>query len=84
MPEATLTETRFQVYTLPGCVQCKLTTQKLDRDGLEYELVDMANPEHLAYAKSLGYQSAPVVLYGDEHWSGFRPDLIQQIAASQQ
>ena len=73
-----------QVYTLPGCVQCKLTMNAMDRQGVPYEPVDMAIQENLDYAKSLGYQSAPVVLYGDEHWSGFRPDLIQQIAATQQ
>ena len=75
---------KFDVYTLPGCVQCKMTTKKLERDGLEYNLIDMSDPDKLAYAKSLGYQSAPVVFYGGEHWSGYRPDLIQQIAASQQ
>lgn len=73
-----------QVYTLPGCVQCKLTMNAMDRQGVPYEPVDMAIQENLDYAKSLGYMQAPVIVAGSDHWSGFRPDLIQQIAASQQ
>ena len=74
----------IDLYSLPGCVQCKLTAKKLEREGLEYQLVDMTEPDNLAHAKSLGYLQAPVVIYGDEHWSGYRPDLIDQIAAGQQ
>ena len=58
--------------------------RKLDKEGLEYEKLDGTTPEAVAHLKSLGYQQLPVVFYGGEHWSGFRPDLIQQIAASQQ
>jgi len=31
--------------------------------------------------KGLGYQQAPVVVAGEDHWSGFRPDRIKAIAA---
>jgi glutaredoxin-like protein NrdH len=36
----------------------------------------------LELVKSLGYAAAPVVIAGDSHWSGFRPDKISEIAAA--
>ena len=30
--------------------------------------------------KPLGYVQAPVVMAGDQHWSGYRPDLIKKLA----
>ena len=29
---------------------------------------------------SLGYRQAPVVVAGDSHWAGFRPDMIGALA----
>ena len=29
---------------------------------------------------ALGYLQAPVVVAGDSHWSGFRPDRIKELA----
>lgn len=34
------------------------------------------------YVQSLGYQAAPVVVAGDEHWSGFQPDRIAALAVA--
>ena len=31
----------------------------------------------------LGYQQAPVVVAGEHHWSGFRPDRVKAVAAQQ-
>jgi glutaredoxin-like protein NrdH len=31
--------------------------------------------------RGLGYLQAPVVVAGDTHWSGFRPDQISALAA---
>lgn len=30
---------------------------------------------------ALGYLQAPVVVAGNDHWSGFRPDRIKALAA---
>ena len=80
MPEATIT-----LYGKPGCQQCTATGRKLDKEGLAYSYLDTST-DSSAYEKveELGYQQLPVVTFGSEHWSGYRPDLIQQIAASQQ
>jgi glutaredoxin-like protein NrdH len=70
------------VYTLPACVQCDSTKRMLQRNEVEYEEVDMSqDPIALEMVKTLGYTAAPVVVAGDEHWSGFRLDRIQALSA---
>ena len=32
------------------------------------------------YVMALGYLQAPVVTVDNDHWSGFRPDRIREIA----
>ena len=55
----------------------------MDRNELEYAVIDMSQDEAaLELVKSLGYAAAPVVIAGDTHWSGFRPDKISEIAAA--
>lgn len=68
------------VYTLPSCVQCEQTKKTLDKNGISYEVVDLSQDES-AYemVKALGYQAAPIVIAGDDHWSGFRPALLNAL-----
>ncbi|QRJ60469.1 glutaredoxin-like protein NrdH [Corynebacterium macginleyi] len=69
------------VYTKPACVQCNATKKALDRAGLEYSVVDVTvDNEARDYIMALGYVQAPVVEAHGEHWSGFRPDLIKNLA----
>jgi len=69
------------VYTKPSCVQCNATYRALDSRGIEYEVLDVTEDEGaLAAVKELGYLQAPVVVADDEHWSGFRPDKIDELA----
>ncbi|GAA4968577.1 glutaredoxin-like protein NrdH [Kineococcus glutinatus] len=69
------------VYSTPSCVQCKATYRALDRKGLSYEVVDVTtDAQALATVRALGYVQAPVVISGDEHWSGFRPERIDALA----
>lgn len=71
------------VYSTPSCVQCRATYAALERSGLEYTVVDVTtDAEALATVRGLGYVQAPVVVAGGEHWSGFRPDRIQRLAAT--
>jgi Glutaredoxin-like protein NrdH len=65
------------VYSKPACVQCNATYRALDKAGLEYTIVDISQDENArAEVLAMGYMQAPVVVAGDEHWSGFRPDRI--------
>ena len=68
------------VYSKPACVQCTMTTRALDAQGIEYQIFDVtADDKALQTVKDLGYMQAPVVIAGDDHWSGFRPDLIGRL-----
>ena len=69
------------VYTKPSCVQCTATYRALDSKGIEYEVHDLSeDAAALQAVKELGYLQAPVVVTDDEHWSGFRPDKIAELA----
>lgn len=71
------------VYTLPNCVQCDSTKRMLDRNGIQYDIVDLSKSDSdLDMIKSMGYQSAPVVFNGDEHWGGFRIDKLNALVTS--
>lgn len=68
------------VYTMPDCVQCEMTKKVLTRDGVEFLTVDIStNSEAYELITSLGYKQAPVVIAGENHWSGFRIDKIASL-----
>ena len=69
------------VFSKPACVQCTATTRALDARGLSYDLIDLTqNAEAMERVTAMGYRQAPVVIAGDEHWAGFRPDMIGRLA----
>lgn len=70
------------VYSKPACVQCNATYRALNKKGIPYEIVDMSQDvDALERVRNLGYMQAPVVMIGAEHWSGFRPDKIDELVA---
>jgi len=70
------------VYTLPSCVQCDSTKRLLKRENIEYNEVDLSQDEEaMNTVRSLGYSAAPVVISGDQHWSGFKMDKILALAS---
>ncbi|MBB5830504.1 glutaredoxin-like protein NrdH [Brachybacterium aquaticum] len=71
------------VYSKPLCVQCDATKRALNKAGVAYDVVDITeDADALAKVKSLGYVQAPVVITGEDHWSGFRPDKIKALAGA--
>ena len=69
------------VYSKPACVQCTATTRALEARGLAYQLIDLTeDDEAMELVTSLGYRQAPVVVAGEAHWAGFRPDMIGTLA----
>lgn len=71
------------VYTKPACVQCNATYKALDKAGIDYAIVDITEDSDARdYVMALGYLQAPVVVAGDDHWSGFRPDRIKTLSAN--
>lgn len=72
------------VYSKPACVQCTATYRALDSKGIEYEVCDLTqDAAALQLVQDLGYAQAPVVVAGGEHWSGFRPDRISELAVGE-
>jgi glutaredoxin-like protein NrdH len=70
------------VYTKPSCVQCNATYRALDSKSIDYEIHDLSeDPAALEKVKALGYLQAPVVITDEDHWAGFRPDKIDELAA---
>lgn len=69
------------VYSKPACVQCTATTRALERQGIDFNVVDIST-DAAAYEKvrNLGYMQVPVVIAGDTHWAGFRPDMISTLS----
>jgi glutaredoxin-like protein NrdH len=71
------------LYTKPACVQCTATRKALDKSGVEYDVVDITeDPAARDYVMGLGYLQAPVVIAGEQHWAGFRPDAIKSLSAA--
>lgn len=71
------------IYSKSDCVQCNATYRALDKQGIAYQVIDLTeDSQALNHVKSLGYQQVPVIVAGEEHWSGFRPDKISALVQS--
>lgn len=71
---------QLTVYSTTKCVQCDATYRALDKRGILYNVVNVEhNPDAAQKLKDLGYMKAPVVVHGTDHWTGFRPDKIENI-----
>ncbi len=69
------------VYSKPACVQCTATTRALDARGIAYHVIDLtADEAAMERVVAMGYRQAPVVVAGDAHWAGFRPDMIGRLS----
>ncbi|MBP2422211.1 glutaredoxin-like protein NrdH [Microbacterium imperiale] len=86
MDEAQETRGTVTVYSKPSCVQCNATYRALEAKGISYTVVDLSRDDNaLEYVKDLDptYMQAPIVVVDEhDHWSGFRPDCIDRIAAA--
>ncbi len=70
------------VYSKPACVQCTATTREMDKKGINYEYIDLTQDAvAMETVRGLGYMQAPVVVAGEDHWAGFRPDKIEALAS---
>ena len=68
------------VYGLPNCVQCEQVKKFLNRMLVEFEYVDLSSDSAAyEYVRALGFTQAPVVVIGDESFSGFNPDKLNSI-----
>ncbi len=69
------------VYSKPDCAACVRTKDMLARKNIPFQEIDvMEDAAALELVKSLGYRQMPVVVAGDTHWCGLRPDHIIALA----
>lgn len=74
--------------SIPKCYSCDSTKKWLNKEGLEYTVLDLTSDESIEFAKNLGHQQAPVVVICDDsgtiidHWSGFNPGKITALKAA--
>ena len=71
-----------KVYSKPDCKQCDMTYKVLASEGVDYEVINVTvSDAGFEKVRELGYLQVPVVVTDTDHWSGFRPDKIKEIAA---
>lgn len=70
------------VYVKPACVQCDMTKRFLDKNGIDYDTVDITEDAGaLEKILAMGFQAAPVVITDTDSWAGFQPDKLEILAA---
>ncbi|OAK53999.1 glutaredoxin family protein [Rhodococcoides kyotonense] len=73
------------VYTKPECNKCDQTKRRLNKHGIEYTTVDVTEDAAARefVTDGLGYRQMPVVVVDENtHWSGFRIDALDRLAAA--
>ena len=69
------------VFTTPQSPQCDATVEQFARLGIDIHTVDLSgNPTTFEQIRRAGYDQVPVVIAPDLSWSGYRPDLIRELA----
>lgn len=69
------------VYSKENCPACRQTKRFLDREGIPYKEVHLAQvPELVEQFKANGFMSAPVVVTPHQTWCGFRLDQLKGLS----
>lgn len=72
----------IEVYTSPNCALCVATKAWLRREGLQFNEFDVTkDAEAEKRCRAMGYQELPVVVAGEQHWSGFRHGHLMELKA---
>ncbi|ALT81151.1 MULTISPECIES: glutaredoxin-like protein NrdH [Streptococcus] len=68
------------IFSKNNCMQCKMTKKLLDKEGADYQEINIdERPDMIDYVKDLGFSAAPVVKAGDIIFSGFQPAKLKEI-----
>ncbi|RBP98873.1 glutaredoxin domain-containing protein [Bifidobacterium xylocopae] len=69
------------VYTKAHCPQCDATKRQLAKRGVAFDVVDLASDPGLVDSfLAKGFKQTPIVVTEEGSWSGYRPDMIKQVA----
>jgi glutaredoxin-like protein NrdH len=68
------------VYSNPNCTACEQTKRFLTLKDIPFEAKMISeSPEVFSLIEEKGYASAPVVVAGEDSWSGFRLDKLNTL-----
>lgn len=71
------------IYTLPACSQCDTTKRYLKKQLIEFDEVKLQDdPQAYEMIMARGFSQAPIVVVGEDAWSGFRLDKLQALKAA--
>jgi len=71
-----------RLITKPSCQPCRAMKKKLIESNVEFEELSVMVEDNLALAKELGFLQVPVLILEDgSAFGGFRPDLVNALAA---
>ncbi len=71
------------IYTLPACPQCDTTKRYLKKEFIEFNEVKLQDdPQAYEMIRAKGFTQAPIVVVGEDAWSGFRLDKLQELKAA--
>lgn len=68
------------VYSNPNCTQCEQTKRWLTLKAIPFEAKMISDsPEVFDLIEAKGYKSAPVVVAGEDSWSGFKLEKLSTL-----
>lgn len=68
------------VYTQKNCNPCNATIKWLQRNEVYHEIVDLdENPDIRDELIAEGFMQTPIVKYGADSWTGFRPSKLMGV-----
>ncbi len=71
---------KITLFSKNNCMQCKMTKKLLDKEGADYQEINIdERPEMIDYVKNLGFSAAPVIKAGEIIFSGFQPAKLKDI-----
>lgn len=56
---------KIKLYTAPTCQRCKILKERLEKNHIEYDLID-SEETVLAFAKSINEDSVPILIVENE------------------
>lgn len=72
----------IQIFSAPQCVACDSTKLFLRKADVGYTEIDVTKDEDaLSRCKEMGFSELPVVVAGEQAWSGFRYDRLRALVA---
>lgn len=69
------------VFSKNNCSQCEATKSLMKELNIAFDEINISEqPEYVPQLKAMGFRSAPVVVVGDDAWSGFNEEKVRALA----